>query len=59
MDICINGAVEKRSLPNRSTITIVLHAVSTSYRAYELDQQVRSVPQFVPHQGHATPYRII
>ena len=53
------GAPEKRSLPDRSTITIVLRAASVAYRAYELDQQVRSVPQFVPHQGQPAPCRII
>ena len=49
------GAPDTRSLPNRSTITIVLHAISTSYRAYELDQQVRFVPQFVPQTGPPRP----
>ena len=51
----LSGAPETRSLPNRSTITLVLCAASVAYRAYELNQQARSVPQFVPHQGHPAP----
>ena len=49
------GAPKTRSLPDRSTITLVLCAASVAYCAYELDQQARSVPQFVPHQGHPDP----
>ena len=47
-----SGATETHSLPNRSTITIKLRSTSVACRAYELHQQVRSVPQFVLHQRH-------
>ena len=55
----IGGAPSEGSLLYRSTITIALGAMSEANRAYELDQQVRYVPRFVPLQGQATPCCII